>query len=74
MAEDGKKIQGNMLIGQRAHRFKYHTMLLAIETARSELIHSFIYAVWLDQKRTKDSLFDIKSLRRSVSHLKPKCV
>ena len=67
-----QKIQGDVFIVKRTHRLKYHPVSFAIEAARRELIHSFIDTIRLDQECTEDSLFHVKSLRRSVTHLKPK--
>ena len=67
----GKQVKGHMLRNQSTHCLKYHTMLLAIETTYRKFIHSLIYAVRFDQKGSEDCLFNIKSLRRHISHLKP---
>ena len=69
-----KKIQGNVLIGELTHRLEYHTVLFTIETAGGEFIHRLVDAVRLYQESSEDCLFDVKSLRWSVSHLKPKRV
>ena len=71
---NGKQVECHMFVGKRAHGFEDHPVLLAIETVRRKLIHGFVDTVRLYKKGAEDSLFDIKSLRRSVSHLKPKCV
>ena len=67
----GKRVNGDMRIDKMGHCHEYHPVLLVIETVGSELFHRIIHAVGLHKKGPEDSLFDIKSLRRSVSHLKP---
>ena len=67
----GQEVKGSMLLHQGAHRIEYDPMLLTVEACRRKLAHCVIDAVRLNQKCSEDSLFDIKSLRRSVSHLKP---
>ena len=66
-----KDIQWHMLIDQLPHCLENHPMLLTIEAIRRKLIDGIIDAVRFNQQRTEDSLFDIKSLRRLIPHLKP---
>ena len=70
----GKKIQSCMLVYKNTHSFEYHPVLFTIEAVRSKFSHRFIHTVRFNQKSTEDCLFDIKSLRWSVTHLKPKCI
>ena len=60
-----------MLIDQLPHCLENHPMLLTIEAIRCKLIDGIIDAVRFNQQRAEDSLFDIKSLRRLIPHLKP---
>ena len=67
----GQEVEGGMLLHKGAHRLEYDPVLLTVEACRCKLAHCVINAVRLNQKGSEDCLFDIKSLRRSVSHLKP---
>ena len=54
-------------------RLEDHPVLGVVETTCSKFFQSHIDYGRLQQHGTKDSLFNIKSLRRSSTHLKPKC-
>ena len=63
-----------MLGDQRGHGLEDHTVMLVVETVRRQLLHGLVHAGRLEEHGTEDGLFCIKSLRRDVSHLKPKCI
>ena len=71
LLRDGNHVDGDVLVHESGHRLKNHPVLLGIEAIRSQFPHSLVHTVRFYQQRSKDSLFDIKSLRRFVSHLKP---
>ena len=70
----GNDIETDVFRNQGGHSLENHLVCLGIETGRSELPHCFIHTVGLDKQGSEDRLFDIKSLRRDISHLKPQGV
>ena len=71
LVADGQQIDGDVLVDELGHRLENHPVTGIVETRRSQLVHRLIDGGGLDQHGTQDGFFDIKSLRRFVSHLKP---
>ena len=71
LVADGDDVDGSVVQHQGAHSFENHTVLLVVEARGGELLHCKVHAGGLYEHSTKDRLFNVKSLRGFITHLKP---
>ena len=68
---DRHHVDGGVFVDERLDGLEDHLILRRVDARYAELLHRSVDRGGFDQHRTEDSLFNFKSLRRFVSHLKP---
>ena len=71
---NAQQVEGDMFVDQRDHGLEDHLVFGIVEAGRGQFFHSLVHAARFNEQRSQDSLLEIKSLRRFVPHLKPKCI